>query len=192
ASRSPGSALHPPTKSRLARTFAAVIAGRWYVVACYALLLPPSAYFAARVQQDNSIDRLIVATDPDYIATRAFEQVFGAGEFALLLAEADDPLAAAVIERVDRIERALATVPHLHTNSALSVYRRARAGFDPSAEQIVAFRQFLTGTALLRKQGLVGDHFLAIGLVLDVHDTDDRRATLTALDRAIAAADTAP
>ena len=81
----------------LARFFAALIKRRWWVIACYALLLPPSAYYAAKVGQDNSIDRLIVATDPDYVATRAFEQVFGGGEFALLLVEAPDPLAPEVI-----------------------------------------------------------------------------------------------
>lgn len=69
----------------LSRFFAFVIARRWYVVASYALLLLPSAYFAAKVRQDNSLDRLITATDPDYVATRDFQRVFGTGEFALLL-----------------------------------------------------------------------------------------------------------
>ena len=52
----------------LSRTFSFIIARRWYVLACYTLLLLPSAYFAAKVRQDNSLDRLITATDPDYIA----------------------------------------------------------------------------------------------------------------------------
>ena len=170
---------------RLSRVFSFIIARRWYVVTCYALLLLPSAYFAAQVRQDNSLDRLIVASDPDYIATRAFEKVFGAGEFALLLVEADNPLSPAVIERVDRIERALRTVPHVSANSALSVFRRARAGFEPTSAQDTAFRQFVTGTDLFRKQGLVGDRFLAIGLVLDVHGNEERQQTLAAIDRAI-------
>jgi predicted RND superfamily exporter protein len=182
----------PP--GRLPRIFAALIAKRWYIIAVYALLLPPSVYFAAQVRQDNSIDRLIVPSDPDYIATRAFEKVFGAGEFALLLIEADDPLSPAVIERVDRIERALQSVPKVRANSALSVYRRARAGFELSPGQIDAFRRFATGTDLFRRQGLVGDHYLAIGLVIDVAGSDDRLRTLAAIDRAIAQADegTAP
>jgi len=170
---------------RLSRTFAFIIARRWYVLACYALLLLPSAYFAAQVRQDNSLDRLITTSDPDYIATRDFQRVFGAGEFALLLVEAGDPLSPAVIGRVDRIERALRSVPHVTANSALSVFRRARAGFDPTAEQIAAFRQFAMGTDLFRKQGLVGDHSLAIGLMLDVHGSEEREHTLAAIDRAI-------
>jgi uncharacterized protein len=169
----------------LSRLFAFVIARRWYVVACHAFLLLPSAYFAAKVRQDNSLDRLITATDPDYIATRDFQRVFGAGEFALLLVEADDPLSPAVIERVDRIERALRPVPHVTANSALSVFRRAKAGFEPTAAQAAAFRQFVTGTDLFRKQGLVGDRYLAIGLKLDVTGSEDREHTLAAVDRAI-------
>jgi len=157
------------------------------VLAFYALLLIPSAYFAVQVRQDNSLDRLIVVTDPDYIATREFEKVFGAGEFALLLAEADDPLSPAVIARVDAIERALASVPRVRAHSALSVFRRARAGFEPTPAQAEAFRHFVTRTDLLRRQGLVGEHFLAIGLFLEVRDSEERRATLAAIDRALAA-----
>jgi predicted RND superfamily exporter protein len=177
--------MNAQASGRLARTFIFLITKRWYVVAFYALLLPPAAYFAARVGQDNSIDRLIVATDPDFVANRAFEQVFGAGEYALLLAEADNPLAPAVIERVDRIERALQGIPGVTANSALSIYRRAKAGFTPTPEQIESFRKFASGTELFRRQGLIGDHYLAIGLVIDAHGTADRRKTLDAIDRAI-------
>jgi hypothetical protein len=80
----------------------------------------PSVHFAIRVEQDNSLDRLIVPGDPDHIATQEFEQVFGSGEFALLLAEADDPYAPAVLARVDGIARALAaanSLPLLRWNS---------------------------------------------------------------------------
>ncbi len=170
----------------LARFFVALLARRWLVLAIYAVLLPPAAYYASKVQQDNSVDRLIVATDPDFVATRDFEQVFGEGEFALLLAEADDPLAPAVVTRVDEIERALAGIEHVAVNSTLSIYRRAKAGFEPTPESLSAFRAFVTGTDLFRKQGLVGDHYLAVGLILDVHDTAQRRVALTAIDQAIA------
>ncbi|MGH8546199.1 MAG: hypothetical protein ACREX3_21770, partial [Gammaproteobacteria bacterium] len=140
----------------LSRFFAALIARRWWVIGCYALLLPPSAYYAAKVGQDNSIDRLIVATDPDYVATRAFEQVFGGGEYALLLVEAPDPLAPEVITKLDALERAIQTNPRVTTNSVLSVYRRAKAGFEPTPESLTALRQFATGTDQFRRQGLLG------------------------------------
>ena len=170
----------------LARLFTAIIAARWWVLLVYAILLPPAAFYAAKVQQDNSVDRLIVATDPDVVATRAFEQVFGEGEFALLLAEAPDPLAPAVVARVDAIERALAGIEHVAVNSTLSIYRRAKAGFEPTPENLAAFRTFVAGTDLFRKQGLVGDHYLAIGLILDVANTEERRVALAAIEHAVA------
>jgi uncharacterized protein len=179
---------------RLARVFAALIACRWYVIAVYAVVLPLSAYYAAKVGQDNSIDRLLSQSHPEYVATRAFEKAFGAGEFALLLAEADDPFDPAVVDRVDRIERALQGVPHLKTNSLLSVYRRAKAGFEPTPDQVAHLRDFATGTDLFRRQGLFGKNYLAIGLVFEVRGSAERRETVAAVDRALApiAADLGP
>jgi uncharacterized protein len=184
--RGEGGAFESP---RLARIFAKVIGWRWYVIAFYALLLPPSAYYAAKVGQDNSIDRLLARHDPEYVATRAFEKTFGSGEFALLLVEADDPFDPAVVERVDRIERALQGIPRLTTNSVLSIYGRAKAGFEPTPEQVAQLREFATGTDLFRRQGLFGDHYLAIGLVLDVRGSPERHATVAAIDRAVAPLD---
>ncbi len=179
-----GEEAQAPT--RLHRAFAAIVRARWAVLAIYALLLPPSAYLAVKVGQDNSLDRLIVPSDPDYRATRAFEQVFGEGEFALLLAEAQDPFAPAVLARVDRLERALARVPRVSPNSALSIFRRTRATFDASPEDAAAFRAFATGTDLLRRQGLVADGYLAIALALDVKTPAERQVALDGIDRAIA------
>jgi predicted RND superfamily exporter protein len=175
--------------NRRERVFRLVIARRWFILAAYVLLLPPSAYLAARVGQDNSIDRLIVASDPDYRATRAFEGVFGGGEFALLLFEADDPLAPGVVERLDRVERQLAGIPGVTANSALSVFRRARAGFEATPEQTASFREFATGTDLFRRQGLVGDRYLAIGVVLEVSGSDDRLSKLERIDSVLAGVD---
>lgn len=171
---------------RLHRLFSAIVARSRLVIAIYAVLLLPSVWYAIRVGQDNSIDRLIVADDPDAIATREFEKVFGAGEYAFLLAEADDPLSCEAIKKVDAVERAISTIPGTSANSALSIFRRAKAGFDATPEQCEAFRKFVTGTDLLKKQGLVGDHFLAIGVILDVKNTAERAATLAAIDQATA------
>src|SRR4029453_11262855 len=101
------------TKPRtlLGRVFAGIIRARWFVLAVYAVLVPVSAYQAVKVGQDNSLDRLIVPSDPAYLATRAFQQVFGQDEFALLLVEAADPFAPAVLERIDPLERAPGHTP---------------------------------------------------------------------------------
>jgi hypothetical protein len=167
------------------RLFASIVRMRWLVVALYVLLLPPAAYFALRVQQDNSIDRLITTTDTDFQRTRDFEKVFGGGEYAVLMAEADDPFAPAVLERLDRLERAIGAVPHVEINSALGIFRRAKAGFEPTPEQCEALRKFATGTDLLHKQGLAGDGYLSLALILDVHTSAERRATLDAVKAAI-------
>ena len=63
---------HP---SWLASIFRFIVAMRWGIVGIFALLLGPSVYFALKVPQDNSIDRLIVQSDPDYIAAHEFEKV---------------------------------------------------------------------------------------------------------------------
>jgi uncharacterized protein len=138
------------------------------------------------VEQDNSTDRLILPTDPDYEALQAFGKTFGSGEYALLIAEADDPLDPGVIERVDRIERALKGVANVDPNSIVSVFRRARAGFEPTPEQCAELRRFALGTDLLRKQGLIGDHHLAIALTLTVANPAERNVALDGIEAAVA------
>ena len=177
---------------RLERIFARIVRARWLWVACYAVLLVPGAFFALRVAQDNSLDRLIVPSDPDFIATRAFEEVFGSSEFALLLAETDDPFAPEVLARVDAIERALQKVPNVAANSALSIFRRTRSTFEATPETAEAFRRFVDGTDLLRRQGLVGKDFVAIALSLAVKGPVERNQALAGIDAAIAAANPAP
>ncbi len=184
--------MNAPSPGRLERIFAGILRARWLFIVLYALLLPPSVYFALSVEQDNSLDRLIVPSDPDFIATRAFEEVFGAGEFSLLIAEVDDPYAPEVLARVDAVERALLAVPHVVPNSALSIFRRTQARFEATPEDAEAFRRFATGTDLLRRQGLIGRDFLAIALSLEVESAAQRNATLAAIGAAIATADPQP
>ena len=148
--------------------------------------------YAVRVAQDNSIDRLIVPSDPDFVATRAFQEVFGSGEFGLLLAEADDPFSPAVVARVDAIEQTIRKVPDVEPNSAISIFRRTRTVFEGSAEDAAAFRAFATGTDLLKRQGLVGDGFLAIALVLNVKTPQQRNAALSGIGAAVAEANPQP
>ncbi len=174
---------HP---SWLWSVFRFVVAKRWWVVAVCAILLGPSVYFAIKVPQDNSIDRLIVQSDPDYIAAHDFEKVFGAAEYVVLLAEADDPFAPPVLARLSAMELELAKLPQVAVNSALSVYRRSKAGFAATPEQSAAFKKFVTGTELFHNQHLYGEHFLAVPLVLTVKGTAERAALLDRVDGVIA------
>lgn len=63
-----------PAAGRLEAIFARVLRARWLFVSVYGLLLVPSVHFAIQVGQDNSLDRLIVPGDPDYVATQEFEK----------------------------------------------------------------------------------------------------------------------
>ncbi len=169
----------------LQRFFAALLARRYLILAFYALVLPPAGWFAAHVQQDNAIDRIISTSNADLVKTREFEKVFGSSEFAVLFAEADDPYAPGVLDRIDQLEKAIAKIPRVEPNSIVSVYRRAKGGFEATAETSEALRKFAMGTTLLKEQGLVGDGFLSIGLVLDVHTSAERQETLGKIQQAI-------
>src|ERR1700761_1011909 len=146
-----------PFESRLAGIFRKIVHRRWLIIAIYALLLPPAAFLATRVQQDNSLERLIVQSDPTYAANKRFEGVFGHGEYVLILAEADDPFAPAVVRRFGEMEDAVSKVPKVTVSSALTIFKRAKAGYDGSPEAAAAFKTFITGSQLFRKQGLVGE-----------------------------------
>src|SRR5512137_869160 len=159
--------MHDPGARFLQPFFRFIVAKRWWIIAVYALLAGPGIYYALQVGQDNSLDRLIVKSDPDYITSQEFGKVFSAGEFALVLFEADDPFTPERIRRFDEIERKLAKLPRTTTNSIVSVFRRAKAGFEPTADQVEALRRFATGTDAFRKQGLVGDHHLSIPTLIN-------------------------
>ena len=97
-------------------------------------------------------------SDPDYIATRDFQRVFGAGEFALLLVEADDPLSPAV-----RLQRNSA-----FSGSILSLLGHVDAGLQESRLPLAAKRDgvphgsprayILEGTASRPSPASAGEH----------------------------------
>lgn len=182
----PGSSGTHDAPAWLQRFFAGILAKRFLILAFYVLVLPPAGWFAAHVQQDNAIDRIVSTNNADLVKTREFEKVFGSSEFAVLFAEADDPYAPAVLDRIDQLEKALVKVPHVEPNSIVSVYRRAKGSFEATPEKSEALRKFATGTTLLKEQGLVGDGYLSIGLVLDVHSSAEREEALGQIQKIIA------
>ena len=173
------------TTGVVARVFRSVIAKRWWVLAFYALLCVPATYYSLSVKQNNALDRLIVPTDPDLQGARAFEKVFGAGEYVVVLAEAPDPFAPPVLARLLEVERAIGKIPRLGLNSVLSTYMRAHPDWKADAEGVASFRAFADGTDLFRKQGLIGANYLALPLILDVRTPDERNAVITQLDAAL-------
>lgn len=182
----------PNSPPRLAAVFRAIIRWRWLVLAFYAALLVPSVYYAIKVEQDNAPDRLILESDPDFKATRAFEQVFGNAEYVIVLFEAPDPFQPDVLARFSQIEDAIARIDRVRANSLLGLYRRAKAGFTPSAESAAAFKQFAQGSPLFKRQGLYGDNFLSIPIVIHNRDSVDRQHLLSQIDAVLAPAEQSP
>ncbi|MBZ5638730.1 MAG: MMPL family transporter [Acidobacteriia bacterium] len=169
----------------LRRVFRFIIAKRWWVVGFHALLLVPGIRFALAVGQDDSVERLVVRTDPDYVAAEAFAKVFGHSESAILVAEAADPFSPGVLKRLDEIERRLEKIRGVGVESVLSIFRRTQGGFQPTPARCAAFREFATDTDLFARQGLVGARFLSIVLSFDVRSPEERRVVLDAVNLAV-------
>jgi len=176
------SGLH---ESSLYPLFRFILARRWWVVGLYALLAAGAIPLALQVEQDNAIDRLIVQDDPDYILTHDFGKVFGSGEYVVLFAEAERPFSPEVIATVAALDKRLQAIPRVQCTSLFSIYLRAHPGADPVAAA-EDFKAFATGTTLFSKQGLIGDKFYGLPLILDVSSTEERLATLTAIEAAVA------
>jgi predicted RND superfamily exporter protein len=155
-------AAHMERHPFLERVFRRIVAWRVPILALYAVLLPIAIALALRIPSEGAIDRLIVPSDPDFVATRAFQKVFPEGQVVLLLLEADDPWSPDVLRQVVALEDRLRLIPGVHPVSAIDVYRRVAPRFQPDAASAEAFRKFATGTDILRRQGLLGKDFQAV------------------------------
>ncbi|HWE23775.1 MAG TPA: MMPL family transporter [Myxococcales bacterium] len=168
---------------RPARILARIVALRVPIVVIYTILVPFAAVRASRIPSQGGLERLIVASDPDYAATRAFQRIFPERPSVLLLFESPDPWSAASLSRVDAAVRELRKVPRVSAFSVLDAVRRARPGASPAE-----LRQLATRTKLFRDQGLLGDRFMSVNVDLDVRTPAERDATLAAIDEALAGA----
>ncbi|HET8947374.1 MAG TPA: MMPL family transporter [Candidatus Polarisedimenticolia bacterium] len=173
-----------PDRSRLEASFRALLARRRLVLLCYALLVPLAAAAAIRIPTDSSIDRLVVRTDADFQAGEEFRSLFPEREQIVLLAKAADPFSPAVLERAAAIEARLREVPGLSAFSALTIFEQARPG-PPAAARADQFKGFVTGTDLLRRQGLVGPGFLGIPVAFDAASPRERDRVLGRIDEAL-------
>jgi len=168
---------------RATRILARIVRARVAVLVLYALLVPVAAWVAARIPSEGAIDRLIVPSDPDYAATRAFQRIFPETQTALLLFESEDPWSPASLARLGAAQAALRGVPHVGAFSILDALRRSRP-----AAGTAELRQLALGTEFFRRQGLVGDRFLTVMVNLDVRGSAERDAALAAIDAALARA----
>ena len=167
---------------RLLQLFLRVLRARLVIVGVFALLTLAGIYGALHIPTDSSIDRLIVASDPVAQATREFERVFPEAEQALIVLEAPDPLSPAVLQGADQLERELDQIPKVAAHSLLTLYFRTTPPATIGPNEAAKVRTFATGTSLIRRAGLMGDHYLGIGLELKVDSPAERDQALAAID----------
>jgi uncharacterized protein len=173
----------------LESVFRAVVARRAAIVVAYALLAVPAARLATGIPSDEAVQRMVVDSDPDVVATREFRKVFPEKETVLLLAEAGDPFAPAATAGVLAMEHAIARVPGASPISAVTIAERLRPGIA-SPERRAELGAFLTGTPFFRRQGLLGDGFLGIAVDLDAAKPKERGRALAGIEAAVREAET--
>jgi predicted RND superfamily exporter protein len=174
--------MNLPASPKISRVFLRVLQARGLIVGAFVLLTVVGLYGATLIPNDPSIDRLVVAGDPVARATLDFERVFPEGDPALLMLEAADPLSLAALSSADRLEHELSKIPHVEAHSLLDLYPRKSASGEITADEAARVRAFATGTALFRRAGLLGDHYLGIGLELRVSSPEERDRALVAID----------
>jgi uncharacterized protein len=167
---------------RLLQLFLRILRARHVIVGIFALLTAAGIYGALRIPTDSSIDRLIVASDPVAQATREFERVFPEGEEALIVLEALDPLSPAALQSADQLERELDRIPKVAAHSLLTLYFRSSPPAVIGPDEAAKLRAFASGTSLVRRAGLMGDHYLGIALDLQVNTPAERDQALAAID----------
>jgi predicted RND superfamily exporter protein len=166
----------------LQQLFTWVLRARLVIVGVFALLALAGLYGALQIPTDTSIDRLIVPSDPVAQATREFERAFPEGEEALIVLEAPDPLSPAALQGADQLERELDAIPKIEAHSLLTLYFRSGPPASIGASEAAKLRAFASGTSLVRRAGLMGDHYLAIALDLRVNSPAERDQVLSAID----------
>jgi predicted RND superfamily exporter protein len=167
---------------RLLRLFLRVLQARHVIVGIFVFLTLAGIYGALQIPTDSSINRLIVATDPVAKATAEFERVYPQGEEALIVLEASDPLSPAALQGADQLELALDKIPKVSAHSLLTLYFRSAPPASIGPTEVANLRKFASGTSLVRRAGLMGDHYLGIGLELQVNSPAERDQALAAID----------
>jgi uncharacterized protein len=161
--------------------FRGIVAHRTAIVVVYAILAVPAARLAFGIRSDAAVERMVVDSDPDVVATREFRKAFPERETVLLLAEAEDPLAPEATAGIVALESAVRRVPGASPISAVTIADRLRAGIA-SGERQMELRHFLAGTSFFRSQGLLGDGFLGLAVELDARGPKERNRVLTGIE----------
>src|SRR3954453_1440066 len=162
--------------------FRRVLQMRGWIVGIFILLTAAGGYGTTRIPTDSAIDRLVVAGDSTAQATIEFDRLFPEGEQALIMLEGPDPLSPTALRTADQLEHQIEKIKGVKAHTLIDFFRRA----DPKAEltdsETQRLRPFSTNTPLFRRAGLLGDHYLGIGIELRVSSPEERNAALITID----------
>ena len=175
-----------PASSGPLRIFTRLLLLRGWIACAFLVLTAAGAYGALHIPDDLAIEHLMVPGDPLARATRDFERLFPEGDQALLVLEAPEPLGDAELAAAGHLEDELARIPGVEPHSLLTLYRLAVPGAGVSAAESRRVRTFATGTGLLRRAGLLGDHYLGVALELRVRSPAERDQALAAIEARLA------
>jgi len=167
---------------RMIPVFEAIIARRWWILALYGLLLPGAIFLALDVGRDNSLENMVVASDPDVAACRSFLEIFPEGQQLFLLAETAEPFSVDALRDLETLGAALQTRTGVSVFSIDTLWRRLRPGAGPAWRSAGECRDLIRGIPFFREQGLVGDHFLGIVVAFDTDDPQQRDRILEGVD----------
>lgn len=174
-------------EARVAPVFKALTARPGRVLAVYAVLVAAALLFAFGIPRDNSLENMVVASDPDVAAAKEFERLFPERPTVFLMLETAAPLSADALDDLERVEGELDDIDGIDAYSIATVWRRSRPGAGAPSQRLAEFTEIVGGADFFRRQGLLGDDFLAIVLALDAPDPTARDRLLAAIDDVIAA-----
>ena len=155
---------------------------RGRIVAAFVVLTLAGIYGTTRIPNDPAIDRLVVSGDRIAQATLEFDRQFPEGDQALIMLEGPDPLSPEALRTADQLERRLARIEGIRPHSLIDFFRRVDPKAPLSDAQTQSLRKFATGTPLFRRAGLLGEHYLGIGLEVRVATPESRNRALAAID----------
>lgn len=155
---------------------------RGRIVCLFVFLTIAGIYGATRIPSDPAIDRLVVAGDATAQATIEFDRLFPEGEQALIMLEGPDPLSPAALRTADQLQHQIEKIKGVKAHTLLDFFRRTDPKATLSDSETQRLRSFATGTPLFKRAGLLGDHYLGIGLELRVGSPEERNAVLAQID----------
>ena len=172
-------------EQRMFHIFRSIISRRWLIIVIYGVVLPGAAVLAFQVPRDNSIERMVVASDPEVTECQRFQEIFPEGDTAYLMLETEDPFSAEALRDLATLQQELDVIAGVDTFSIDTVWQRSRPSSGPAARNHEQVEALITGTPFFRRQGMVGEHFLAVVVTLDAPDPPARSVALSAIDLAV-------